>query len=171
MWYVIQTATGKEQELVDTIHKLVLHTIYTKCFVMRRKLLKRLGGAWVEITETLFPSYLFLNTQAPDLMFYELKKVPEYAKLLGNGQGMFIPLESGEEEFLIRLNRQDQDDVVELSRVVLDEVGSIIKIGEPLSYFEKEIVNLNLRKRFAEIEIKIAGEWKKVRFGIRLEKD
>ncbi|MEG2871670.1 MAG: transcription termination factor NusG, partial [Clostridium sp.] len=33
MWYVIQTATGKEQELVDTIHKLVPDTIYTKCFV------------------------------------------------------------------------------------------------------------------------------------------
>ncbi|MEG2700877.1 MAG: transcription termination factor NusG, partial [Hungatella sp.] len=162
---------GKEQELVDMIHKMVPHTIYTKCFVMRRQLLKRLGGAWVEVTETLFPSYVFLDTQIPDQLFYELKRIPEYAKLLGNGQGMFIPLETGEEEFLTRLNQKDSTDMVEISTLVLNNEGIVLKIKGPLRYFEKEIVDLNLRKRFAEIEIKIIGEKKKIRFGIRLEKD
>lgn len=59
MWYVIQTITGKEQELVDLVYKMLPKTVYKECFFLKRQLLKRLGGEWLEVTETLFPAYVF----------------------------------------------------------------------------------------------------------------
>lgn len=171
MWYVIQTTTGREQELADTIYKILPDTIYDKCFVMRRQLLKRLGGKWVEVTETLFPSYVFLDTKEPEALFYELKQVPEYAKLLGSGDGVFIPLESGEEDFLSKLYQNENDYMVRMSGILFDEENNIKEIDGPLKYFQNEIVRLNLRKRYAVIETAIGGQKQNVMLGIRLEKD
>lgn len=195
MWYVIQTTTGKEQELVDVIHKLVPGLLYEDCFVMRRQLLKRLGGKWIEKTETLFPAYVFLDTAEADKLFFELKRIPEYAKLLGNNEGMFIPLEQEESEFLMKLEQEpgenkDQDrarewdrardpdrgrgreeHLVRPSRVFLNEEGGIEAIDGPLKYFEKELLRLNLRKRHAVIHITLGGREKNVLLGVILEKD
>lgn len=171
MWYVIQTTTGREQELADTIYKLFSDTIYDKCFVMKRQLLKRLGGKWVEVTETLFPSYVFLDAREPEILFYELKRIPEYAKLLGSGDGVFIPLESGEEAFLAKLYQNETNYMVRMSRILFDETNNIKRIDGPLKYFENEIVRLNLRKRYVVIETAIGGQKQNVMLGIRLEKD
>lgn len=171
MWYVIQTLTGKESELVGTIYKLLPNLIFNKCFIIKRQMLKRLGGEWVEITENLFPSYVFLDTQVPEALFYELKHIPEYTKLLGNGQGVFIPLEMGEEQFLIKLYQEESTPVVKLSQIILDEAHNINEIDGPLGKFKHEIIRLNLRKRYAVVETAIGGKKQQVMLGIRLEKD
>ena len=44
MWYVIQTTTGKEEELTAVIKKRLPDTLFHACFFMQRKHLKRLGG-------------------------------------------------------------------------------------------------------------------------------
>lgn len=189
MWYVIQTTTGKEQELVDVIHKLVPGMLYEDCFVMRRQLLKRLGGRWIEKTEPLFPAYVFLDTSEVDKLFFELKRIPEYAKLLGNNEGIFISLEREESEFLMKLEQepdqakeQDQtkerdrgrdreEHLVRLSLVFLNEEGGIEEIDGPLKYFEKELQRLNLRKRYAVIHITLGGREQRVLLGVILKKD
>ena len=89
MWYVIQTITGKEQELVDLVYKMLPKTVYKECFFLKRQLLKRLGGEWLEVTETLFPAYVFLDLTNADEVFYELKRIPEFSKLLGDNLGNF----------------------------------------------------------------------------------
>ena len=59
MWYVIQTITGKEQELVDLVYKMLPKTVYKECFFLKRQLLKRLGGEWLEVTETFVSSFMY----------------------------------------------------------------------------------------------------------------
>lgn len=63
MWYVIQTITGKEEELARAAGAYLSPELCEDCFTVKRKLIKRLGGEWVAVTETLFPSYLFLETK------------------------------------------------------------------------------------------------------------
>lgn len=176
MWYVIQTTTGKEQELVDMIHKSLPPESYKECFFMKRELLKRLGGRWLEVTETLFPAYVFLDMEEPEVMFYHLKKVPELARILGDNQGVFIPLEEEEVKFLKVLcgetkefkSNKKADYLVRLTRVHLDETGTVVSLEGPLEYFWKKIIQLNLRKRYAIIEVTMRGEKQTALLGIKL---
>lgn len=192
MWYVIQTTTGKEQELVDAIHKMLPPDSYKECFYLKRELFKRLGGEWLEVTETLFPAYVFLDVEEPELIFHYLKKVPELSKLLGDNDGVFIPLEDEEKTFLelvcqkkkreqiekttdtcgefIRRERKNKY-LVKNTRIYLDERGKIRRLEGPLEYFKEKIVKLNLRKRYAVVEIMMHGERHTILFGIKLERD
>ena len=179
MWYVIQTITGKEQELVDLVYKMLPKTVYKECFFL--KLLKRLGGEWLEVTETLFPAYVFLDLTNADEVFYELKRIPEFSKLLGDNLGEFIPLEEEERKFLELLcanespvNNADKGAgyyLVRNTKVYLDAQGEIERLDGPLEYFKEKIIRLNLRKRYALIETAIRGEQQTAMLGIKLEKD
>ena len=65
MWYVLQTITGSEKELVDLIYKLIPHDLFDECFIMQRECLRKVkGGYHLELTP-LFPSYVFLKTNEP----------------------------------------------------------------------------------------------------------
>jgi len=183
MWYVIQTITGKEQELVEAVHRMIPKKVYKECFFMKRQLLKRLGGEWLEVTETLFPAYVFLDTEEPDLLFYELKRVPEFSKLLGDNQGMFIPLEESECVFLQKLLgicgeekeerpfAADGRFLVKITRVWLDNTGAVKRLAGPLEAFRGKILRMNLRKRYAIVETPMRGEIQTAMLGIKLEKD
>lgn len=168
MWYVIQTITGKEEELARAVSAYLSPALCEACFTVKRRFIKRLGGEWVTVKEVLFPSYLFLETKEPEQLFYELKKIPEYTRLLGDNDGSFIPLETEEEEFLKKIcHREGRDMVAELTDLYLDEKGEIRKADGPLRFFLDKIVRLNLRKRFAVTELTIAGRKQTAVFGIR----
>ena len=181
MWYVIQTTTGKEQELVGVIKKLLPAELYESCFFFKRQLLKRLGGKWLEITETLFPAYVFLETERPEAVFFALKKVPEFAKLLGDrslqgNDGMFIPLYPDEESFLNKLCEEETDReqdfrLVRLTDVQISEDGEKRKFSGPLSQLQERIERLNLRKRYAVVSFSVCGERQTAILGIRLKKN
>lgn len=176
MWYVIQTTTGKEQELVEVIHKMLPAALYSECFFLKRQLLKRLGGKWLEVTETLFPAYVFLEAaqNKSETIFYQLKRIPEFTKLLGDSQGTFIPLEKEEEELLKLLCKSGSEKerhLVLLTKVKLGDSGEIVGLEGPLKHFKEKIIRLNLRKRYALIEITMRGEKQTVMVGIKIEKD
>ena len=173
MWYVIQTMTGKEQELVEEIQKLVPREAYDRCFYIRRQLLKRLGGEWLEVTETLFPAYVFLEAREPEPVFFHLKQVPEFSRILGDNQGTFIPLEAAETAFLQTICRNSEKTgpffLVNLSRLWLNEDGSIRRIAGPLLAFQEQIVRLNLRKRYAMVHTPLCGGERNALLGVRIE--
>ena len=172
MWYVIQTITGKEEELARTVRTNLPPSLCEDCFSVKRRLLKRLGGEWLPVTETLFPSYVFVETDSPEQLFYELKKIPEYTKLLGSEESGFLPLEKEEEDFLKKIcHREENGFMAELTDVYLGETGEIRKADGPLRFFLDKIVKLNLRKRFAVTELTIAGRKQTAVFGIRLRRE
>ena len=171
MWYVIQTTTGKEQELVAMIHKTLPASVYERCFFMKRQLMKRLGGEWLEVTETLFPAYVFLETIQEKEVFYRLKRIPEFTKLLGDGEGAFIPLEADEEAFFKKLCGGGPGDLVRNTTVYLDRDREIRRLEGPLEQFRERIKQINLRKRYVILDVTLCGREKTVLLGIRLEKD
>ena len=175
MWYVIQTTTGKEQELVETIRRMLPPESYEGCFFLKRQLLKRLGGEWLEVTETLFPAYVFLQMTEPEAVFYHLKRVPEFAKILGDNQGGFISLEEEEARFLQTLCKDSESSgafwLVKLSRIWLNENGTVRQVKGPLADFEKQIIQLNLRKRYAMIHTPLCGGKQNALLGVAIEKD
>lgn len=88
MWYAIQTMTGREQELIDSIEDRTDHSVYKSCFFVRREAVWRRGGQCITHVETLFPGYVFIDTETPMELYFQLRKVPKFSKLLGKDVGL-----------------------------------------------------------------------------------
>lgn len=175
MWYVIQTVTGKEEELMFFIRSLLSRGDYENCFAIHAEWLKRLGGEWLVQTRSLFPGYVFMETEKPDRIFMDLKSVPRFSRLLGNGKNEFVPVKREEERFLRKLTNTEVNTeipdhpVIQLSTVETNKDGGIIRMEGALSSFQKEIVKINLHKRYAVVKTGLLGEERSLVFGIRLK--
>lgn len=183
MWYVIQTVTGKEEELLTFIRTILSKELYVDCFVIRAEWMKRLGGEWQVQVRPLFPGYVFIDTEMPEPLFIELKSVPRFSKLLGNGKAEFIPVEKVEKDFLKILtgnaarNRQPDDFkehdrwIVKRSLVEADSSGNVMKIEGPLNSFKSHIQQINYHKRYAVVKTNFFKREQTMLFGVRLNKD
>ena len=67
-------------------------------------------------------------------------------------------------------NREKDCFLVRPSEIAVNQDGTIDVIRGPLKAFEKEILRINLHKRYAVVQVKMLGE-KTVLFGIVMEKD
>lgn len=175
MWYVIQTVTGKEEELMLLIRFLLSQEDFKNCFAIHAEWMKRLGGEWLVQTKSLFPGYVFMETEKPDRIFMELKSVPRFSRLLGNGKNEFVPVKKEEERFLRKLTNTEVNTkipvhpVIKLTTVETKKDGGIILKEGALSLFQKEIVKINLHKRYAVVKTGLLGEERSLVFGIRLK--
>lgn len=188
MWYVIQTVTGKELELVHTIRKGVIREKQRQehCFVLYQECFRRRNGELKKGVELLFPSYVFVETDHPEEFFAELKKIPKAAYFLGMDEG-FWGIYEEEEVFLRRLMEdtcKDKSDsgetkergfglsyLIRPSLVWVDKEGQIQKAQGVLSFYMDRIVKQRLRKRSVVIEIPFCGRMRRIRLGIRLKED
>ena len=179
MWYVIQTITGKEQELVDAIQQVMSYERkkYQRCFVIYQECAYRIHGAPEFHIEPLFPSYVFVETETPEEFFLELKRVPRMSKLLG-AEGCFWSIHKEEEIFLCDMLEESRKKagtakkmpyLICPSLVQVDEDGHIVKAEGILGRYMRKIVKQRLRKRSVIIEIPFCGKMRRVRLGIRLE--
>ena len=177
MWYVIQTVTGKEEELMLFIRTLLSREHFENCFMIRAEWLKRLGGEWQLQIRPLFPGYVFIETDEPERIYMELKGVPRFSRLLGSGKDEFIPVKEEEERFLrmitgaVNSGWDFGDAVVRLTSVETDDDGEVVSMNGALMYFEKEIVRMNLHKRYAVVQTRMLGEERVLVFGVRLRRE
>ena len=56
MWYVIQTQTGREQELTECIERVLKGNGYRACFVIEQECVWRNAGELLAYQKPLFPS-------------------------------------------------------------------------------------------------------------------
>lgn len=174
MWYVIQTMTGKEEELTEVLKKMLPQTICEKSFLIRRETIWRLQGEHRIQKEILFPGYVFVETQVPETLYYQLKKVPKLSKLLGDGEEDFLPVRNDEQVFLESLITTEKEDgkeeyVVKRSEIRIDDEGNIVWAGEPLSQYLGNVIRKRVRKRYVVIEKELFGKTRTILLSVRLE--
>lgn len=180
MWYAIQTKTGREQELQDLLKKYRDETGYRNCFQLKRETVRRYQGDCIIYTETLFPGYLFVDTDDPLTLYVKLKKTPKFSKLLGreeisgaedDEEPVFHAISSDEQKFLENLMGDDAEYVVRLSPVEVDEERNITKCGGALAHYKDGIVKKRIRLRYVVIRLTLLGRTREVKLGIRLKGD
>ncbi len=128
MWYVLQTMTGKEEELVRMIRTIVPQDLYEDCFVAYYERIWRRQQQSIVHVERLFPGYLFILTNQPNELFFQLKRVPAMSKLMADGNFTFLSLETGEAEFLEELLHADH--IAHLSYVKTDGKGKVLQVSD-----------------------------------------
>ncbi len=182
MWYVIQTITGKEQELVDTMEHIFggerKEKRYGRCFVLYRECIWRIEGQFRVHIEPLFPSYVFVETDHPNDFYIALKQVPKLSKLVG-ADGSFWGFNIEEEPFLdsmfraaeLEKGKNEERYLVRRSLVRTDAHGQIVEAEGVLKNYLGQVVKQRLRKRSVIIEIPFLGTKRRIQLGIRLAED
>lgn len=169
MWYVIQTQTGGEEKLVNLIKKMIPKEQYEECFCMNRECARKTEDGYEIFLRPLFPAYIFVATNHPGELFFELKRIPRLSKLLCDEKNTFFSV-SGEEERFLR-NVENEEHIVRRSLVEVDGEGRIVKADGAVGVYLKNIVRQRLRKRYVCIEQEFLGEKRKIYLGIKLKED
>lgn len=168
MWYVIQVMTGKEEEMRLLIERETDRTLCRRCFYIKRERVWRRAGQHIIHVETMFPGYLFVVTDRPKELYWELEKIPQFTKLLRTDEEVFLAVAEDEREFLQNLLRGDPEDVVRLSKVHLNEKKEITAAEGPLGHYIGNIVKKKVRLRYVMIEVVLFGKKRTVLIGIEL---
>ncbi|MCD7764294.1 MAG: hypothetical protein LUI14_14140 [Lachnospiraceae bacterium] len=87
MWYVMQVQTGSEEKIQLQCQKLISTDVLQKCFIPYYKEQRKLHGEWFLLKKVLFPGYVFMITDGPEELWYDLKKGTGAYKASGDGWG------------------------------------------------------------------------------------
>lgn len=169
MWYVIQTTTGQEEILVEMMRKILSQELYRDCFYIKRECAIKQKNSWEICQKALFPGYIFIDTDFPKELYYELKSVPKLTKLLKNEEEIFLGVEEEEQKFLE--NIQSEGHLVRRSLVKLDEEKQIIEADGAVGKYFDQIIKQRIRKRYVLIRQRFLGREREIILGIRLEED
>lgn len=169
LWYVIQTYSGKEEKLVEMIHRMVPAECYGECFVIYYEQLRdRKQKNQIHILR-LFPGYIFISSDDVERIFQHLKMVPAMSKIMTAGAFVFTPLYEGEAEFLMGI--MDDDHIVRLTYAATDGKDHISFLSGPLEKCKTLVKEYRFRDRYAMVRLRIMGQEKIVRMGIILNND
>lgn len=169
MWYVIQTRTGDEEKLAHMVRELIPGDQYTECFYIKMESARKSEAGWEIYLGPMFPGYLFVDTDTPKDMYFNLKKVPKLTKLLKEEGEAFLPVSEEEQKFLEDI--QSEGHIVRRSLVRLDGEKQIISADGAVGRYLKNVVRQRVRKRYVLIERELLGETRTIKFCIRLEED
>ena len=165
MWYVMQVRTGREEETISMVRQYAADSHAGACFLPKYEQKKKFAGAWHLVQALLFPGYVFLVTERPQLLYEELKHVPALTKILGKCEEYFTPLPGRDVKMLQRIQAQK---TVEISQVAVEEGNSIRIISGPLQNMKGKIKKINLHKRIAKVEMDFMGSRRVVYLGIEI---
>ena len=165
MWYVVWTRTGQEEKVLQVCRKKITdQEAFEECFLPKYEKAWKENGKWGKKEAVLFPGYLFFITENPDKLFWELNKVPEVTKILGDGEKP-IPLYPHEIEFLKKYT--DPDHVMEMSTGDLIG-GQLVVTDGPLKDYQGKVVHIDRRKREATLELEFFGRTTRIKVGLEV---
>ena len=163
--YVIQVRTGSEQHTVDLFDSFVASELIEECFVPKRELMKRVKGEWRLCRELLFPGYVFVETRRVRELSAALRKVPAFARLLGN-DNRFIPLTSKEAD-LLNAFTEGRERTLAMSEGVRE--GDDVRIVKgPLVDHRALVRKIDERKRLAYVELGMFNRTTIIKVGLEI---
>lgn len=98
--FAIYTLTGDERMLKHLILERLPDLKQSNLFVPQKLVYSRIRGHWRKTVKDLFPGYLFLRSEDPERIFFELKFFPKRSTLLHDGDYNFVPLNEQEKNFM-----------------------------------------------------------------------
>lgn len=164
MWYVIQVFSGRENLTKQMCQTLVKDNAIRQCFIPFSEKKFKYKGKWITTQVVLFPGYLFIETEEKEELFFQLKKVPLFTKVLGLEYEMVALMEE-EVRFITAL--MDENHTVKMSEGII--VGERVVVYEgPLQGREGLIKKVDRRKRLAVLEMELLGRTIDVTVGLEI---
>ncbi|MEG0072189.1 MAG: antiterminator LoaP [Raoultibacter sp.] len=163
MHYVVQVMGGRETSIRALCERILDPKCYQECFIPLCEKMKKYQGEWRKTQEILFPGYLFFKTNTIEALATELRKIPRFTKVLGNGS--FQPLSSADLMLIDRLTGNERVLKISTGHIVDDVVT--IERG-PLVGFEGSIKKIDRHKRSALVELRFCGRTIQAKVGLEI---
>lgn len=160
MWYAVWVRTGREEKVLQICWKV----LQDHCFLPRYERVRRRDGRWIKVERPLFPGYIFFDSDNAERLVDELRKIPEFTKVLGDGVRP-VALYPQEVAFLKKYTNEDK--VMEMSRGFLKGDRLMVTEG-PLKDYKGKVVHVNRHKRVATLEVEFFGRMVGVEVGIEV---
>ena len=151
MWYVIWTATGKEEICKTQIENVCSESSYIRVVIPKKKVSRKIKGLRQYVEVKLFPSYVLVETDEVELLDEELRNIVGFTRIL-NHEGSFKALDKKEADMISRLIG-DRDSVEESIGYI--EGDRIVITEGPMVGMESQIRYIDRHKRIAFIEIEL----------------
>lgn len=137
---------------------------YEECFIPTYEKYRKVKGQPTKQLAHLLPGYLFFVSDHPQELQKLLKRIPEFAKTLGDDDGA-IPLYQEEVEFLQKYT--DEERILKMSEGYL--VGSELVVTDgPLKDYQGKVMKIDRHKRTAVLELEFLGRKTKVTVGLEV---
>ena len=161
MWYVIHTMSGLEQKCMQQCQEYIDETAYHEMFIPMYKTKKHFKKEWHDVEKTLFPGYLFVDTDRIEAVMEGLTKVHQYTRVLKDAD-VVSPITKEEQEFLS--NMMDEHHIVRYSEGFLIGEKVCITSG-PLKHYQGCIKTVDRHRRIAKLMIPVFGGMTPVEVG------
>lgn len=163
MWYVIRTMTGEEQLLLDLCKvQLKQSKVAHHMFIPTTIIQKYFHKEWHDITKTLFPGYVFVETDDIKTLVIELYEVLCYSKVLKVGDDL-TPVTKEEQDFLLSL--MDENYCVGYSAGFLIDRNIIVITQGALKNQVALVKRVDRHKKLAYLDVSLFGRMTPVEVG------
>lgn len=168
MWYVAQTAPGREQEAVEQCRRAIGREVAGMIFTPSYQYQKKYQGEWHLERTILFEGYVFLESEHPNRLEQSLKHIPGVVTPVRIGGG-FYPIQEEEEIFLKQL--LDGTDCIAVSTGYLLGRRLVIEQGPLRSWngHTEFIRHIDRHKRIAELDIRLWNEVRRMKVGLEVK--
>ena len=167
MWYVIQTASGREEVVCGKCKIAFPEGTCTDIFVPMCDRPYYRQGMWFSVRKPLFPGYLFADTDADHSE--GIRRILE-SQMSSTAQPVcagddFVPVYEDEQAFLAGL--MDEHHVISISRG--DVIGDRLVVHEgPLKHHTGKISWINRHKRMAGLKAYLLREERNIKVGLEI---
>lgn len=172
LWYLLKTWAGREEELVETIHRTIPSCQYKECFVIYQERIWRRQQRSIVHRERLFPGCVFLTCEdrgREDGLCLCPEKSLDAGHRAAWGSAAVLPMMPKDGEFLEKISGEDH--VVRLSYVEKEEGGEIALVSGPLKKCAGQMERIQFKKRYAVVRCRLWGEEQAMVLGIMLRED
>lgn len=164
-WYVVQVRSGHEKQIAEKCRTMISNDILTECFIPEYVHKRKFSGVWHDVKDVLFKGYVFMITDKIDLLYSELKKIPDFVKVIGKKQAEIYPLDEDEIAFMKSFGKKGH--IVDMSIGFIR--GDKIYITEgPLQGKEGLIVKIDRHKRIAYLRLSMFNKETTTKVGLEI---
>lgn len=164
MWYAMQVYTGQEEKTIMMCKSYVTDEPSVQFFCPKYETSYKKKGVRTIIKRVLFPGYIFLDTEQIRDIYLQLKKIPQFTKVL-TVDSEYISLTETEKDFI--KSHGNADYVFEMSKGYIEGEEVIITEGAFIGYKGK-LKRVDRHNRYGIIELEMFGRTTEVKFGLEI---
>lgn len=164
-WYVVQVRSGHEKQIAEKCRTMISKDILEDCFIPEYIHKKKYMGNWHDVKDILFKGYIFVITDQIDQLNVELKKIPDFVKVIGKKKAEIFPLDETEITFMKSFGKENH--IIEMSTGFIQ--GDQIFITEgPLQGKEGLIIKIDRHKRSAYLQLSMFNKETTTKVGLEI---
>lgn len=158
-WYIVRTATGREESVRTAILEYIKIRNVTDKFgdilVPTEEVLEMRNGKKRRVSRKIFPGYVFVEMDMDDDLWHVIRQVSGVAGFVGGTSSKPSPLSPQELE---NIRQRVQEGTDKPKPKVLFEPGEVVRIiSGPFADFDGTVEEVNFEKNKLKVLVSIFG--------------